>query len=155
MGGLLGLSSFLYARVAESRVGSLWDNYGEFIDGCLRSYYGISVLNRGPLDPVLLLTVAVFAFLPQLLMAVAGGLLGLSVGWSAWSRALTFKLFAMIGILVLNLAAWITAWNALPAQPPWLPFGVTPGGLLLQLGLCGQSLFQKAQSQKAAIKVQS
>jgi len=56
---------------------------------------------------------------------------------------LTIKRFAMIGILVLNLAAWITARNALPAQPPWLPFGVTPGDLLLQLGLCGQSLLQK------------
>ena len=93
------------------------------------------MLDRNSLDPVFLSTVAVFAFLPQLCMAVIGSLLGLSLAWSARSRAMTITLFAMVGIPILNLAAWLAVWNALPAQPPWLPFGVTPGGLLLQLGL--------------------
>ena len=59
-----------------SWLGSPWDIYAEFIDGRLTAYYGSSVLNRGPLDPVLLTTVTVFALLPQLLLAVIGGLLG-------------------------------------------------------------------------------
>ncbi len=119
----------------ESWVGSLWDNYGTFIDDQLHTHFGLSVLDRNSLDPVFLSTVAVFAFLPQLCMAVIGSLLGLSLAWSARSRAMTITLFAMVGIPILNLAAWLAVWNALPAQPPWLPFGVTPGGLLLQLGL--------------------
>ena len=81
--------------------------------------------------------VAIFAFLPQLLMAAVGGVLSLPLAWSPRSRSCTFTLFAIVGILVLNLAAWISDWNALPAQPPWLPFGITPGGLLLQVGLFG------------------
>jgi hypothetical protein len=135
VGGLLGFWSFLYARVPESRAGSLWDNYGAFIDDQIRTHFGLSVLDRNYLDPVLLTAVAVFAFLPQLCMALIGSLLGLSLAWSARSRAVMIMLFAMVGILILNLAAWLAVWNVLPAQPPWLPFGITPGGLLLQLGL--------------------
>jgi hypothetical protein len=136
-GGVVGLWSFLHARVPDSWVGSLWEEYAEFIDVLLSAHFGLSVLDRGPEDPVLLATVAIFAFLPQLLMTLGGGLLGLSLAWSARARASVFTLFAIVGILVLNLAVWLAAWNALPAQPPWLPFGVTPGGLLLQLGLFG------------------
>ena len=43
----------------------------------------------------------------------------------------------VVGILVVNGALWATAWSVVPAQPPWLPVGITPGGLLLQLGLYG------------------
>ena len=136
-GSLLGVWSFLYARVPGSWVGYPWDVYAEFIDGWLLRAFNISVLNRGTLDPVLLGTVTVFAFLPQLLMGLAGGLLGLSFAWSARSRRVTLALCAGAAIMVLNLAAWLAAWAALPAQPPWLPYGITPGGLLLELGLYG------------------
>ena len=122
-------------HVPESSVGYLWERYGEFIDGCLHDYCGIAFLSRGYLDPAFLTLVAVFAFLPQLLMAVCGGLVSLSVAWSPRSRDLTFMLVALIGLPLFNVAAWLSIWNALPPQPPWLPFGVTPGGLLLQLGL--------------------
>jgi hypothetical protein len=108
-GTVLGLWSFLCARVPESRVGAVWDDYGEFIDGLLRLHYGLPVLNRGPLDPVLLTMIAVFAFLPQFLMGVVGGLLGLSLAWSRRSRAFTLTLFAMLGFTMLNLVAWIAA----------------------------------------------
>lgn len=134
-GSVLGLWSFVCVRVPESRVGALWDEYGAFIDGQLRAAYGLSVLDRGPLDPVFLSMIAVFAFLPQLLLGIAGGFLGLSLAWSRRSRVLTFTLFAIAAFLVLHVAAWLAAWNALPAQPPWLAFGVTPGGLMLECGL--------------------
>jgi hypothetical protein len=137
VGALVGFSSFFYVRVPGSTIGNLWGVYGEFIDGCLSHYFGISALNRGALDPVLLWIVAVFAFLPQLCMAVTGGVLALSVGSSARARAQTIRLFAITGTLVMNVIAWLAAWNALPAQPPWLPFGITPGGLLLELGTYG------------------
>jgi hypothetical protein len=136
-GSVLGLWSFLYVRVPESAVGSLWEDYGAFIDGLIRAHYGTSVLNRGPLDSVLLITVAVFAFLPQFLIGLGAGLLSLSLAWSKRCRALTFTLFAALGFLIFHLAAWIAAWKALPAQPPWLLYGVTPAGLMLELGLLG------------------
>jgi len=85
-------------------VGSLWEAYTVFIDDLLRTYHGLSVLNRGLEDPVFLVTVAVFAFLPQLLIALVGGLLGLSLGWSARSRRTVFTLFAIVGILVSSVA---------------------------------------------------
>ena len=136
-GALVGLSSFLYARVPESQVAAFWDSYAEFIDAGLREYCGLSVLNRRPLDPLFLTAIAVFAFLPQLLLAVVGGLLSLSSAWSARSRTVMLTLSALLVIPILNVAAWAAAWNALPAQPPWLPFGVTPAGLLLELGVYG------------------
>ncbi len=137
LGGLLGLTSFLYARVPDSWVGSLWEAYAVFVDDLLLTHFGFSVLKRGPEDPVMLVTVAVCAFLPQFLMALIGGFLGLSLGWSGRSRRAVFTQFAIAGILVANAAAWAAAWSSLPAQPPWLPVGVTPGGLLVQLGLYG------------------
>jgi hypothetical protein len=94
-GGLLGLISLLYARVPESVVGAAWDDYAEFIDDLLSVNLGLSVLNRDPFDPALLIAVAVFASLPQMAMAVAGGLIGLTLGWSRQSRILTFKLIAI------------------------------------------------------------
>ena len=112
-GSLLGLWSFVCVRVPESRVGALWDEYGAFIDGQLLAAYGLSVLDRGPLDPVFLSMIAVFAFLPQLLLGIAGGFLGLSLAWSRRSRVLTFTLFAIAAFLVLHVAAWLAAWNAL------------------------------------------
>ncbi len=133
LGGLVGVTSFLYARVPNSWVGSLWDAYAVFIDDHFRTHFGSSVLNRGPEDPALLVVVAVFAFLPQLLMALVGGSLGLSLGSSPRSRHSVYTLFAIVGILVFDAAAFST----LPAQPPWLYAGVAPGGLLLQLGLYG------------------
>ncbi len=137
VGGLVGIMSFLYARVPDSWVGSLWEEYAVFIDVLFRTHFDLPVLNRAPEDPILLATVAVFAFLPQLVIALGGGLLGLSLGWSDRSWVLVLKVFAIVGILVLNVAAWLAAWNALPARPPWLPFGITPSGLMLQLGLFG------------------
>ena len=68
-GSLLGLTSFLYARVEDSWVGSLWESYANFIDDFLLTHYGFSVLNRGPDDRVMLATVAFFGFLPQFVMA--------------------------------------------------------------------------------------
>jgi hypothetical protein len=136
-GALLGMTTFLYARVPDSWVGSFWDSYATFIDRILLTHFGFGVLNRGPEDPILLLTVAVFGFLPQFLMALVGGFLGLSIGWSPRSRRHVFEVLEIVGILVANGALWATAWSVLPAQPPWLPVGVTPGGLLLQLGLYG------------------
>ena len=135
LGALIGLTSFLYARVPDSWVGALWEAYAVFIDDFLLTRFGFSVLKRGPEDPVMLVTVAVFAFLPQLLMALVGGFLGLFVGWSRRSRRSVFTLLAIAGMLVADFAVWSGAWSALPPQPPWLPVGVTPGGLLLQLGL--------------------
>ena len=76
LGSLLGMTTFLYARVPDSWVGSFWDSYATFIDDFLMVHFGFSVLKRAPEDPVLLLTVAVFGFLPQLLMAIVGGSLG-------------------------------------------------------------------------------
>lgn len=128
---LLGLWSFLYARVPNSRVGALWDEYAAFVDLRLRIDFGLSVLDRFPFDPVLLAAVAVFAFLPQLAMGVGGGLLGLCVAWSKR----TLKLFAVVGFLVLHFAAWFAAWVALLVQPPWVAFGATPAGLLLEYGV--------------------
>ncbi len=80
-GCTLGLCSFLYARVPDSRVGAFWDEYAAFIDGFLAVQFGIRILNRSPFDPVLLVIVAVFGFLPQILMGCAGGLVGLAVAW--------------------------------------------------------------------------
>ncbi len=99
MGGLLGLSSFLYLRVPDSVVGAIWDDYAEFIDDLLSVHLGLSVLNRGPFDPTLLIAVAVFASLPQMLMAIAGGSTGLFLGWSRQSRMLAFKVVAIAAVL--------------------------------------------------------
>jgi hypothetical protein len=137
LGGLLGLTSFLYARVPDSWMGSLWEQYAEFIDLQFRIHLGLSVLTRGADDPILLATVAAFGFLPQFLVALGGGLLGLSLRWSARSWVLVLKVFAIVAILVLQVAAWLTAWYALPARPPWLISGVTPSGLMLQVGSFG------------------
>ena len=99
MGGFLGLVSFLYARVPDSVVGAVWDDYAEFIDDLLSVHLGLSVLKRGPFDPTLLIAVAIFASLPQMLMAIAGGLTGLFLGWSRQSRFLAFKLIAIAAVL--------------------------------------------------------
>ena len=130
-GSILGLWSFLYVLVPDSIVGSIWDAYAAVIDEFLRVNFGLPVLNRNPLDPVFLAAVAVFAFLPQVLMGLGAGGLALSFTWSRRSRALTIALFALFA----HLAGWLAAWNALPAQPPWLIFGLTPGGLMLEFGV--------------------
>jgi hypothetical protein len=80
-GGSLGLWSFLYVRVPDSRIGAIWDSYAVFINDLLRVHLGLSVLDRNPFDPALLIVVAVFGSLPQMVMAVTGGLVGLAVGW--------------------------------------------------------------------------
>jgi hypothetical protein len=98
-GGLLGIWSFLYARVPDSAVGACWEEYAAFINDLLRVHLGLSVFDRGPADPALLIVVAVFGSLPQMLMAIAGGLLGLSLGWSRRSPILLFKLIALAGLL--------------------------------------------------------
>ena len=136
-GSMLGLWSFLYARVPDSRVGAIWENYGAWIDEYLGLHYGLRVLNRSPFDSVLLTVIAVFAFLPQLLLGIAAGLLALSLAWSRRSRVRTFVAFAVVGLLILHTAAWLFYWSILPAQPPWLPSGVTAGGLMLELGFFG------------------
>jgi hypothetical protein len=136
-GSILGFWSFLYAQVPDSRVGALWEEYRVFIDLQLRVVFGLAVFNRRYDNPVLLTVIAIFAFLPQLLMGIAGGLLVLSVVWSRRSRVLTFTTFTLTGFLILHVVAWLAAWNALPAQPPWLLFGITPAGLMLELALLG------------------
>jgi hypothetical protein len=88
-GGLLGICSFMYARVPDSAVGALWEEYTVFINDLLRVHLGLSIFDRNPFDPALLIVVAVFGSLPQMLMAIAGGLLGLCLGWSMRSRALS------------------------------------------------------------------
>ncbi len=133
-GALLGFWSFLYVRVPDSWVGSLWDAYAEYIDELLRVQFALPVLSRGPFDPVLLAVITIFAFLPQLLLGFVAGLLALALAWSRRSRTLTIKLIAIAAFLILHIAAWFAAWKALPAQPPWLPFGVTGGGLMLEFG---------------------
>jgi hypothetical protein len=50
LGAVLGLTSFLYARVPDSWIGSLWEKYAEFIDVLLRTHFGLPVLNRGAKD---------------------------------------------------------------------------------------------------------
>jgi hypothetical protein len=134
-GSVFGLWSFLYVRVPDSIVGSVWDAYAATVNEFLRVNYGLPVLDRSPFDPVLLAAIVVFAFLPQLLMGLGAGGLALSFTWSRRSRAWTIALFAMVAFLIVHLAGWIAAWNALPAQPPWLIFGLTPGGLMLEFGL--------------------
>jgi hypothetical protein len=70
-----------------------------------------------------------------LLMGLGAGGVALSFTWSKRSRAWTIALFAIVAFLIVHLAGWLAAWNALPAQPPWLIFGLTPGGLMLEFGL--------------------
>jgi hypothetical protein len=134
-GSLLGLTSFLYARADDSWVGALWETYANFIDNLLLKYFDISVINRPEEDPLLLAMVALFGFLPQFVMALLGGLLGLWLGWSEPSWRLVNSLLEILGILVANAALWFVASYYLPAQPRWLAVGIIPGALLLQLGL--------------------
>jgi hypothetical protein len=95
VGSVLGLWSFLYVRVPDSTVGSVWDAYAAAINEFLRVNYALPVLNRGPFDPIFLTVVAVFAFLPQLLMGLGAGGLALSFTWARQSRATTIARFAM------------------------------------------------------------
>jgi hypothetical protein len=103
VGSILGLWSFLYVLVPDSKVGSVWEAYAATIDEFLRVNYGLPVLDRSPFDPIFLAAVAVFAFLPQLLMGLGAGGLALSVTWSRRSRATTIALFAMAAFLIAHL----------------------------------------------------
>jgi hypothetical protein len=95
VGSMLGLWSFLYVLVPDSKVGSVWDAYATTVNEFLRVNFALPVLNRSPFDPIFLTAVAVFAFLPQLLMGLAAGGLALSVTWCWRSRATTIARFAM------------------------------------------------------------
>jgi hypothetical protein len=133
VGGLLGLWSFLHVRVPESAQGLLWEAYATRVDLLLLEYFNVSLLRRNPYDPVFLFLVAIFAFLPQLLMAAVGGVVGLLIVLLARHRTAALTLMTIAAIVAANLAA---VW-AIPGDRPWLLAADAPGGVLLQLGLFG------------------
>jgi hypothetical protein len=66
------------------RVQALWSAYGAFAERCLeRLPYASDLVGRDWPDPASQLLVALVDFLPQLFMALAGGLLALWVVWLA------------------------------------------------------------------------
>jgi hypothetical protein len=137
LGGVLGLTSFVYARVPDTWLGDLWDRYALFVDRLLLEHFHTPVLNRAPEDPIFLLAVTTFAFLPQFVLAVLGGVIGISIGSSPRSRRVLSRVLKILLLLAGSTVIWMAAWIMLPAQPAWIYVGITPGVLLLQIGLYG------------------